>query len=275
MKITFIKKTALASLVCAAILLVSWTRNGHSVTKYLSDEAVFEGLVFMKGELVGLIPEVQEAAILQAKLNPAALEQQRLAKIHGEMIQYLKAKHPGYLPHFKSVMTSGNHYAIRAELEKSNEMTSEALGAVLGIDLRHSASKQEAIAKLLSDKAGLLKELYRQFKAGEINEQAFKAATEKALADKKEKLLALLPGATDISTASVNSGHCLSINITVAINIAGALNVAAAINLAAAINIYVFNNIYFWDSRPEVRMASPNSFDHQQLVNSIAERLKG
>lgn len=284
MKLTFIKKTTLVALICAAIVLVSWTRSTTSVAKDLSDEEVFNGLVFMKGKLVANVPELQEVAILQAKLNPSALEQERLNKLQGDIVERIKAKHPGYLAHFKEVMTSGNQFAISAELRKSNEFISDALGDVLGIDFKQVASKRDEIAKMLGSKMGQLKDLYREYKAGEIDEAGFKAANAKIMTDEHGGLAKLFPTAANIemgNVASTNSGYCAAINLAYNVNLGVNVNVGVNVNLGVnvnvGVNIYIFKNVHFWwsDSEQTSDGSETKRFAQDRLINSVAHLLKG
>jgi hypothetical protein len=282
MKFTFIKKVSLA-LICAAVVLVSWTRNSASDIKHLTEEEIFNGLVFMKGKLVGMVPELQEAATIQAKLGASSNEKQGLNKLQSEILQRIKTKHPGYLTQFKQVITSGNQYAIKAEMEKVRNMTSDAMGDILGIELGDLASKREAIQKLLGDKMQQLKELSRKFQTGDMTEAQFKSASVTLLEDKKQGLAEIFPQANGISIGNMSStgnGTCVAINVAVYVNIYGAINVAAAVNIYAAVNVFTAVNFWFGGCGGGggggfyLYNYELQSLNGERMVNSIANRLK-
>lgn len=277
---TFFKKTALASLICTAIILVSWTKSANSDVKQLTDEAVFNGLIFMKGEVVGLVPELKETAILQAKLTQATKEEKGLTKMQASILQRIQTKHPGYLAHFRKVMTSGNHYAISAELQNANTLVNDALGDVLGIDLNKAASKKDEVAKLLGSKMQQLKDLYKQYKVGDLTEAEFKSANATILADKNGELAKLFPN-QDLSIGNVtstNSGYCLTVNVGININVGVNVNVGVNINIGAnvnvGVNVNIFRNINFWWGDSQELPMETSEFIQASMVNSIAERLK-
>jgi hypothetical protein len=227
------------------------------------------------------MPELQEVATLQAKLTPSKQEQDRLEQIQNEVLVHIKTKYPGYLHHFKNVMTSGNHFAINAELEKSREIIGNALGDILGIDFGQTASKREELLRLLGDKTATLKDLYRQFKIGDIDEAGFKAAATKTLAEKQGDIARLFPNAAvDVSSvASTNSGYCatvtVAVNITIGVNVAVGVNIAVGLNVVAGINAYITTNIHFWNGDSNnAESISAQSLTGQQMVNAIAERLR-
>lgn len=277
---TFFKKTALASLICTAIILLSWTKSANSDVKQLTDEAVFNGIIFMKGEVVGLVPELKETAILQAKLTQATKEEKGLTKIQASILQRIQAKHPGYLAQFRKVMTSGNHYAISAELQNANTLVNDALGDVLGINLSQAAAKKDEVAKLLGSKMQQLKDLYKQYKVGDITEAEFKTANATILADKNGELAKLFPN-QDLSVSNItstNSGYCATINVGININVGVNVNVGVNINIGANVNIglnvNIFKNVNFWWGDSQELPMETRDFIQASMVNSIAERLK-
>jgi hypothetical protein len=280
MKLTFFKKTALLALACTAVVLLSWTKGSQSTVKDLSEEEVFEGLVFMKGKLVGMVPELQEAAIIQAKMTASSNGEQGLNKLQSEILRRIKAKHPGYLSQFKQVLMSGNQYAIRAELQKADQYTASTMGDVLGMDFTDLASKREAVANLLGNKLTQMKELYRRFQIGEIGDMEFKAANDALLADKKEALVAIFSNPTSFNThqvAASGAGACIAVNLAFALNITTYVNIAVLTNLYAHTNIYI--GVNYWSGGGGsgggiFHFDIMNSLNGERMINSIANRLK-
>lgn len=247
MKVQVLKKIALAVLAGAAIMLVSWKGSSTAGPNKFTDEEVFRGLMFMKGQVANQIPQLQEKAVLMQKLNQGKQDQQAIDELQDKILMHIKANKPNYLSSFASTMKSGNHYAISNKLKEGGEVITDALFEMLHIDMGDAQSKKEAINKLMGSKMEAIRGLYTKFKTGEMSAEAFKKANQEIMADKTDDLLKLFPAlAANGNTASVNDGKCVAVTVAaglaVAVYLAVAVTAGAIVNVAVAINVGLFIN---------------------------------
>jgi SdpC family antimicrobial peptide len=274
MKLSMFKKTASLVAIAMTIFLVSWKSDATKDLSKISEEDLFNGLVFVKGEVAAMVPELKDAMVLQSKMVVNKQEQQQIDKLQQEIVDRIKLKHPKYLAEFKNAIISGNHYAIEAALEKADAYAANAIGDILGMDFSNLEQKKDAVKNLLGSKMAQLKELHRRFQIGEMTAAEFTTANDAVLADKKNELLAIFSNPASFNNSQLTAGNQ---GACIAVNLAFALNVTAYANIAVTLNIYAYTNVYwgtnYFYSYAIPRLAS-KSLSSKESINSIARVFK-
>lgn len=141
----YLLKWYLTAPLALLTVLVSCESKNESIKPSLasySGKELFEGLMFAKGEVTTLFPELEKGVMARASLKGELLDD--ILELEEEMIRTIEVKNPKYFDKFKSSITSGKHLAIKEAMIGGGKMIEVVAYDMLGSKVDMKALKTEA-----------------------------------------------------------------------------------------------------------------------------------